>query len=68
MRSYIRICNCWFVHGRMKECAPLTLKGHTGVWIIEVLLYIYIYIYIYSRTSIIQTPVCPFNVKGVQIN
>ena len=24
--------------------------------------------HIYSRTSIIQTPVCHFNVKGVQIN
>ena len=23
---------------------------------------------IYSRTSIIQTPLCHFNVKGVQIN
>ena len=25
-------------------------------------------IYIYSRTSIIRTPVCHFNVKDVQIN
>ena len=24
--------------------------------------------YNYSRTSVIQTPVCHFNVKGVQIN
>ena len=24
--------------------------------------------YVYSRTSIIRTPVCHFNVKGVQIN
>ena len=31
-------------------------------------IYIYIYIYIYSRTSIIQTPLCHVNVKGVQIN
>ena len=26
------------------------------------------YIRMYSRTSIIRTPVCHFNVKGVQIN
>ena len=26
------------------------------------------YIYIYSKTSIIRTSVCHFNVKGVQIN
>ena len=33
-----------------------------------VLVIIYIIIYIYSRTLIIQTPVCRFNVKGVRIN
>ena len=27
-----------------------------------------VYIHMYSRTSIIQTPVCHFNVKSVQIN
>ena len=30
--------------------------------------YITYKIYIYSRTSIIRTPVCHLNVKGVQIN
>ena len=30
--------------------------------------YYYYYIYIYSRTSIIRTPVCHFNVNSVQIS
>ena len=33
-----------------------------------VCMYVYVYVCMYSRTSIIQTPVCHFNVKGVQIN
>ena len=31
-------------------------------------IYTYSYKYIYSRTSIIRTPLCHFNIKSVQIS
>ena len=48
-----------------QSVCPLMLNHPCGF---TAILYMCVYIYIYSRTSIIQTPVCHFNVKGVQIN
>ena len=61
----------WQIGSHIYIYIYIYIYTHTHIYIyiyIYIHTHIYIYIYIYSRTLIIRTPVCHFNVKGVQTN
>ena len=57
---YVRMLSNSYIYKETQQNSNLLIEILTS--------YLYVYIYIYSRTPIIRTPVCHFNIKGVQIN